>query len=315
MRTLLPRQRPKIKQELIVGKKRLVTTAFILMLLTSQVTGIQFVNLVGADATTFSDISLGTILPDSNTKPPLVSVFAPENFTIIPKNVISLSINVSIGESSTACSKYIDEVYYKTDWQINNIYIYESDPTKNVYSTEPAQFSKMLNLTEIPEGKHSLVVYAKERGAYHSYSDYSPPIWYFYYYLLEIDGSSTIFFTVDTTAPRIEVLSLEKQTYFTSSVPLNFTVNELTTQIKYSLNGQEKVTIAGNKTLTNLPFGDHDIRILATDEAGNTGASETIAFVLAVPFLTTLVIASVIIVVVAGTGLLQEMQTLGCNFF
>ena len=279
--------------------------AFISIFLISAVAGIHFVNLARANPITFSDISLGTILPDSNTKTPVVSVFKPENFTIYPTNVISLSINVSVGESTTAYSKYVDEVYYKTDWQINNTYIYEFDPTKNVYSTEPAQFSKTLNLTGIPDGNHSLVVYAKERGSYYSHSDYKPPpnVFYNYYYLFEIDGSSTVFFTVDTTAPRITVLSLEKQTYYTSSVPLNFTVNELTTQIKYSLDGQENATIAGNKTLTNLPYGDHNIRIFATDEAGNTGASETITFTVAVPFQTTLVVASVAVAVV-GIGLL-----------
>jgi hypothetical protein len=304
IKTLLPRKQPNIKQELPVNKKRLVTAAFISILLMSQVAGIQFVNLARADATTFSDISLGTILPDSNTKPPVVSVFAPENHTVYATNTISLSVNVSVGESSTAYSKYIGEVYYKTDWQINNTYIYESNPTKSLYSTEPAQFSKTMNLTGIPDGNHSLVVYAKERGAYHSHSEYSPPVWYFYYYLFEIDGSSTVFFTVDTTAPRITVLSLEKQTFYTSSVPLNFTVNELTTQIKYSLDGQENATIAGNETLTNLPYGDHNIIVFATDEAGNTGASETITFTVAVPFLTALVIASVITVAVVGIGLL-----------
>jgi hypothetical protein len=287
-----------------MNKKMLVTIAFTSILLMSPVAGIQFVNLARADATTFSDISLGTISPDSNTKPPVVSVFAPENLTIIPTNVISLSINVSIGESSTAYSKYIDEVYYKTDWQINNTYIYESNPTKSAYSTEPIQFSKMINLTGIPDGNHSLMVYAKERGAYYNHSDYSPPVWYFYYYLFEINGSSTVFFTVDTTAPRITVLSLANKTYFTSDVPLNFTVNEVTTQIKYSLDGQENVTIAGNETLTNLPYGEHNIRIFAMDEAGNTGASETITFTVAVPFLTELVIASVITVAVVGVGLL-----------
>jgi hypothetical protein len=286
-----------------VNKRSLVTAAFISILLMSPVAGIQFVNLARADATTFSNISLGTILPDSNTKPPVVSIFAPENHTIYSTNTISLSVNVSVGESRIDY-KYIDEVYYTTDWQINNTYIYESEPTKNVYSTEPTQFSTSLNLTGIPDGNHSLVVYAKERGAYRSHYEYKPPVVYCYFYLFEIDGSSSVFFSVDTTAPRITVLSLEKQTFYTSSVPLNFTVNELTTQIKYSLDGQENATIAGNETLSNLPYGDHNIRIFATDEAGNTGASETITFTVAVPFLTALVIASVITVAVVGVGLL-----------
>jgi len=65
-------------------------------------------------------------------------------------------------------------------------------------------------------------------------SEYKPPVAYIYFHFFEIVGSSTVFFSVDTTAPRITVLSLEKQTLYTSNVPLNFTVNELTTQIKES---------------------------------------------------------------------------------
>jgi hypothetical protein len=277
-------------------KKECSAIVLILTLLFSTLVSILLVNLARADATTFSDISLGTILPDSNTKPPVVSVFTPENYTVYATNTISLSINVSVGESSTAYSKYIEEVYYKTDWQINNTYIYESDPTKNVYSTEPAQFSKTLNLTGIPDGNHSLVVYAKERGAYHSHSDYKPPVWYFYYYLFEIDGSSTVFFTVDTTAPSISVLSMQDATFRSSDVELSFAVNEPTSRIAYSLDEHDNVTIDGNTTLSGLSSGLHNLTLYATDMYGNTGASETIYFSVDVPFPTALVAASVVII-------------------
>jgi len=300
---LLARKTPNIEQELYVNKKRLVTVAFISMLLMSLVNGIQLVNLAGANPTTFSNISLGTRLPDSNTKPPVVSILAPDNHTVYSTNTISLYVNVCAGEANNNY-KYIDELYYTTDWQTNYTYIYESEPAKNVYSTEPTQFSTSLNLTGIPDGNHSLVVYTKERGAYPSHTEYKPPAVYIYFYLFEINGSSTVFFSVDTTAPRITVLSLEKQTFHTSNVPLEFTVNELTTQIEYSLDGKENATIAGNETLTNLPYGDHNIRVFATDEAGNTGTSETITFTVAVPFLTALVIASIITVASIGIVLL-----------
>jgi len=53
-----------------------------------------------------------------------------------------------------------------------------------------------------------------------------------------------------------------------------------------------------------LANGEHNLTVYATDEAGNMGASETIYFSVAEPFPTTLVMASVITVSVAGIALL-----------
>ena len=96
-----------------------------------------------------------------------------------------------------------------------------------------------------------------------------------------------------------------------SSVPLNFTVDELNSQIKYSLDGQENVSISGNMTLTNLSYGEHNLAVFAMDEAGNTGASETIYFTISrepepEPFPVVPVVAavSVVTVVLAVAGVL-----------
>jgi hypothetical protein len=67
------------------------------------------------------------------------------------------------------------------------------------------------------------------------------------------------------------------------------------------------VTINGNTTLTDLPNGDHNVTIYATDEFGNIGASETVYFSVEVPepFPTLQVVAvSVAIVAVVAIGLL-----------
>jgi hypothetical protein len=101
-------------------------------------------------------------------------------------------------------------------------------------------------------------------------------------------------------------LSLENRRFNSYDVPLNFGVDEPFEKASYVLDGQQNVTIAGNKTLTGLPNGDHNVTIYAIDEAGNTGVSETIYFTVDVPelFPTTLVFASVITVAVVGLGLL-----------
>jgi hypothetical protein len=39
------------------------------------------------------------------------------------------------------------------------------------------------------------------------------------------------------------------------------------------------MTINENITLTELANGDHNVTVYATDEAGNTGASETLYFI------------------------------------
>jgi len=146
-------------------------------------------------------------------------------------------------------------------------------------------FTENTTLTKLSEGAHRLTVYA----------------WY-----TDINTvSSDVYFTVDTTAPSISVLSLENKIYNTSDIPLIFTVNESVSQITYSIDGKEKITINGNTTLTGLPNGDHNLTVYAADDNGNMEVSETIYFSVKLPFPTTLVIAVLIAsVAVVGAGLL-----------
>ena len=83
-------------------------------------------------------------------------------------------------------------------------------------------------------------------------------------------------------------------------------MNNQVSQFKYSLDGQDNVTITGNTTLTGLSKGYHNVTIYAMDETGNTGASETIYFNVEVsePFPTTLAVASIVTITVIGIGLL-----------
>jgi hypothetical protein len=117
-------------------------------------------------------------------------------------------------------------------------------------------------------------------------------------------SSDLINFTVDAASPVIEVFSVENETYRTSEVALDFAVNETVSQISYVPDGQENVTISGNTTLTGLTDGLHSVTVYAKDLVGNTGVSETIYFSVDVPFPTTIVIASVSSVAVAGVGLI-----------
>ena len=113
-------------------------------------------------------------------------------------------------------------------------------------------------------------------------------------------------FGYGTVPPVISVASPENMNYTASEVALNFTVNKLVEWIGYSLDGNEKVTVTGNTTLTELSSGLHKVTVYARDEFNNTGASETINFNIAeepfpvVPVATT----SAAAIAVVGIGLL-----------
>jgi hypothetical protein len=137
-------------------------------------------------------------------------------------------------------------------------------------------------LAGLSGGSHSLIVYANDTVG-------------------NMGVSETIKFTI---ALVIQVLSPERRTYDTSSIPLNFTVNSALAQITYCLNGEKNSSVSGNTTLTGLANGDYALTVYAKDEAGNVGTSETILFTVNVPFPTTLVIVSVITVAIIGIALL-----------
>jgi hypothetical protein len=122
-------------------------------------------------------------------------------------------------------------------------------------------------------------------------------------------GAACVTFTIDTTPPNVSIASPENITYYTFDVPLNFTVNEAVSQITYSLDGEDNVTVAGNTTLTGLSPGEYNVTVYAQDAVGNVGASETIYFNTAKkpepkPFPTTLVIVTIAAVAVISVGLL-----------
>jgi hypothetical protein len=170
------------------------------------------------------------------------------------------------------------------------------------YDLPKIDFEKLsLNLTNIPDGNHTMCVYAVGSGSEHEM---------FHWYDFYVTGFSKVNFVVDATSPKVSVLSLENKTYDTSDLPFSFSVNEPVSQMAYSLDGQENVTITGNTTLSGLSFGAHNVTVYATDNAGNTGTSQTITFTIAKPelqsepFPTPMFIAPMGAVAVVGIGLL-----------
>jgi hypothetical protein len=114
-------------------------------------------------------------------------------------------------------------------------------------------------LTNLSVGSHAITVYANDTVG-------------------NMGRSTTVLFAVNTTPPTIVVLSPENQAYSVNHVLLNFTVNEQTSWMGYSLDGSANLTTTGNQTLINIPDGFHSIIIYGNDTSGNMGFSKTVYF-------------------------------------
>jgi len=167
---------------------------------------------------------------------------------------------------------------------------------------------RSLELTDVPEGNHSIIIYTTV-WHYSSIEKLEDTFEYYLQYrdLTMANNSTTVFFAVDTIAPKITVFSPKNMTYDSSIISTDFKVEELFSKCSYRLDGQDNVTTTGNMTLAGLLNGEHNITIYATDNAGNTGSSETIYFTIAMPepFPTAVVIVvSVAAVALAVASLL-----------
>jgi len=114
-------------------------------------------------------------------------------------------------------------------------------------------------LSGLSDGVHTITVYAADTAG-------------------NMGSSETVYFTIDTVAPKIVLLSPENKTYNVNHVDLTFTVSETTSWEGYSLDGQANKTIPVDRTLRELSDGMHSIVVYATDVAGNTGHSDTVYF-------------------------------------
>jgi hypothetical protein len=249
----------------------------------------------------------GGSIPSSRVgaESPIITLSYLQNNSFCNDDNITLTLNVTVGGSALNSSRWLDLIYYSVDWQQKNNYVYR-------YMNDEWgrwNYSTSLNLTgvndtKIPEGTHTLTVTVNEEGQY-----LDPPVPSGYaglnkivYYSFEITGSTSVIFTIDRTSPNIH-LSLENKTYFMRNIPLNFTIDEAVSSVKYSIDNQGNTTIAGNTILNGLSVGEHNLTVYAWDTAGNVGTSETIAFTIADSFpMIPMVIVCIIAVAIVGIG-------------
>jgi len=269
-------------------KKTALVLTLISVLLVSAVAGTQF--LITALAQMYP-------LPSELLNPPKVTITSPINQTVYTENDLPLTITIYAPWMSEYRAR-VTSILYRLDYMGPFPFNVELGP----------ETSYSILLQDLREGNRNITVTVVIRG------DYRPVPWAVDFFLLE--GSSTVYFTVDTVPPTISIVSPENRIYNTTDIPLNFTVSEPFSWAGYSLNGQKNATIAGNTTLTGLSDGSHNLRVYANDTAGNMGYSETVYFSIsqeAEPtpqpdslelFSTILFVASIVLVVVIGIGLL-----------
>lgn len=217
-----------------------------------------------------------------------ITILSPSNSTY-KSNFLILNITTQIlFEPSTINITMVYSIDGKDNGTIPVKEIPENRPVEITYrngKTEtiqgeppfvPARIGGWVTLPQLAEGTHHITVYAK-----YQYNNGGSDF-------IGLD-SNTVYFTIDDGAPPIiTCLSPENKTYSNNNLPLNFTVDEPTSWIGYSLDGQANVTITENFTLTELPSGSHKLIICANDTVGNMGKSETINFSIATPFPTTM---------------------------
>lgn len=200
-----------------------------------------------------------------DTIPPRIHILSPANRTYLDKG---LPLNLALTEPTSW-------IGYSVDHQ-NNVTI-----------------SGNTTLFNLPEGEHTVAVYANDTRGNMGWSD-------------------TVHFTLHTLPPVIQIVQPENKTYPTSSVPLNFTLSEPTNWISFSLDRKPNVTVYGptSLALSGLADGSHNVIIYATDTVGHTGASERRYFTIdsrQMPYSTIIdwsLVATAIVVVGGFAGLI-----------
>jgi hypothetical protein len=159
----------------------------------------------------------------------------------------------------------------------------------SINSSDLKNFNGNITLPSLSEGQHELNVHVTTNisRTNPTYQDLFPTIHH------------TIIFYIDTVAPKITSLSVDSTG--TSDLLLNFTVDENTSWVGYSLDNQANIEINGNAVLRDLSNGVHNVTVYAKDSNGNIGVSETISFTVGLFPLIVVValIATAAIVVVA----------------
>ncbi|MDR0372417.1 MAG: hypothetical protein LBI79_02470 [Nitrososphaerota archaeon] len=146
---------------------------------------------------------------------------------------------------------------------------------------------KPITLTGLSQGSHRIVIFANDSAG-------------------NMGVSNTVYFSVDTIAPIIIILSPANQSYSSTDIELTFTLDKPVSALAYSLDGAETIALSGNVTLPALPHGGHRLTIYATDEVGNSSEKTVYFSIEPFPFVLVVAVVVIIIIVVATAYLLYK---------
>jgi hypothetical protein len=220
----------------------------------------------------------------SGVVPPVISVSSPQNNALY-----SEEYTISVSVEKAQYGDYFSDIYEVT-YTIDNKSVTAYDTAVLGLSSYNTSFAGP-NLTT---GNHTLTV--KATGIL-----YKPMRDYFL-----VDKTVTLYFFTHR-APSIKLLTNQSANNPVSSFSLNFTVDEPTSWLGYSLDNSRNVTIGANTTLTGLSVGNHSLVIFGNSTFGDMARSETTNFTAKDPEATLplVVIAPVAfaIIFVLGLGL------------
>jgi len=151
-------------------------------------------------------------------KPPNITISSPrENAFYSTNGTITLSFNVTGPDAPNLLTKYLSTVDYKGDWMQDAEHAYR---TKNFEEYTPDDFPFFLefnlNITGIPDGKHSIIINSTGGGGY---ADMNTLAWYNF----DVVANKVVSFTIDSTPPKITLIHPQNENYETPNVPSDST--------------------------------------------------------------------------------------------
>ena len=191
-------------------------------------------------------------------------------FVIYSPQNLSYNRNELLANFTVTAPTSIGDVGYSLDngsiFRVTNLFKISEKPDQSAILPPyvDVTYEGTVPLSGLTDGNHTLTIYdgGQYLGNLQRY---------------EISGFAIANFSIDTSTPLLSPLQI-KNAYYSSNVPLNFTISEPASWIAYSLDNRANVTINGNTTLTGLTDGLHFLTVYANDTAGNMGASENITF-------------------------------------
>lgn len=250
--------------------------AFVLALAVAGMSGVQ---LVSVSANPYQ----GLLSPETpDTSPPSVVMQSPSNKTY---NVNTVAYSLTINKPSSWFND--DSVHGKVvsvscvlDGGQRYITIADVSQNESEYQS-PKPLNLKGNLSGLSEGNHDLRIQVKTTSYYYPPERANSGVYGWWKMPPEEFNLQTysdrVYFAIDVTRPTVSIISPENRIYNTSEVPLDFVLTEYVSELTYLLDG-ENVTAAGNRTLTGLSGGEHNLTVCARDTAGNIGTSTTIVF-------------------------------------